>query len=153
MQTRLALTALAIGLAVAPACAQPQRVDLGTLTCTAIEVERDQSVGGEAVNVSCQFRGRESSYAETYTGALMRSGSQSVNGPTVLMWTVSGEAGELSPGILEQTYRARATGDPDSRKLQGQTNAAIELRPFAKVDQATEQTITVLDLSLKRTSG
>jgi len=145
MRMHLALAALAASLGSPLASAQA--AEIGTLTCTAV----GSNSGSEAVALSCQFRGRDGNYAETYTGMLRRPGAQPINGPVVLMWTVSGDTETLSPGLLEQSYRGTATRDPENRKLQGQTNASIVLSPFAKTGDTAEQAVTVLNLDLKRT--
>lgn len=151
MSARTALVALAAGLTFSPACAQNAQTELGTLTCTAIEAEVNR-FASEAVVLSCQFRDTAGGYAETYAGTLKRFvGAQPIDGPIVLIWTVSGEPGTLSPGILEQSYHGSEGGDPEDRKLQGRTNASIVLRPLAKVGETAEQTVTVLDLDLKHT--
>lgn len=137
-----------------PAQAQDQPTELGTLTCTAVEGEVNR-FATEAVILSCLFRTIEGSYSETYAGTLRRfGGAEPINGPLVLMWRVSVRNVKLSPGLLEQHYAVAAPADdPQSRELQGQNNAAISLRPFARTEETTEQSVTVLDLDLERTGA
>lgn len=150
---RSAATVLAVLLASCPVLAQPANEVLGTLTCTAVGGQAERSPS-EDVFLSCLFRAEEGGYDETYSGTLKRLGDhQPIDGPVVLIWTVSGEVETLGPGILEQSYLSARSGDAEDRHLQGQKNSSIILRPFAKAGDATEQTVTVLDLNLRRTGA
>ncbi len=158
MWTRCALAAVAAGLTFSPVNAQNaqnaqnEKTVLGTLTCTALEGELNR-FATSAVALSCEFQAAEGGYAEKYAGTLRRlADEQRIEKPIVLMWTVSGSPEALSPGILEQHYLSSAPADdPKNRQLHGQKNASIILSPHIRNGETTEQTVTVLDLDLKRT--
>ncbi|MCL4764843.1 MAG: DUF992 domain-containing protein [Hyphomicrobiaceae bacterium] len=154
MRTRSAMAALAACLTFSPAHAQNAKIVLGTLTCTAVEGEVNR-FASNAVVLSCDFRATEGGYAESYVGTLRRTGEgRPIDGSIVLIWTVSGDAANFAPGILEQSYtstRPAADPDPDSRQLHGQRDGSIVLRPFVRAEHGIEPTVTALDLDLKRT--
>ena len=152
MNTRSALLALAACLTFLSADAQNDKSVLGTLTCTAVEGERNR-FAEPAVVLSCLFQGSGGGYVETYAGTLRRyAGAQPINKSIVLIWTVWGTAATLAPGILEQSYAGSGTGsDPESSHLRGRKDASIVLRPLVQSGLTAENTVTVLDLDLELT--
>lgn len=155
MRTWPALAAVAVGLTFLPAKAQEEKkVELGTLTCTAVEGERNR-FAAEAVALSCVFRATQEGYSESYAGTLRRLGGEGpIDGPLVLMWRVAGDDVALSPGVLQQSYtRTTPTDAAQGLELKGQTNTAITLRPFAHAAETTERTVASLDLDLKQTGA
>lgn len=126
---------------------------LGTLTCTIAKHERNNDTRPSML--SCQFRATDGGYTETYIGTLrMKEGQHPGQRSTVLMWTVSGKDVALAPGILEQNYvGSEQDDDPGIRQLKGQKNALLSLRPLTSRGEGAEHTVTILDLTLKRTGA
>lgn len=127
---------------------------LGTLTCTAVQGDGGQSENAP-VALSCQFRAADGGYTEIYAGTLRMDEKQHpIRRSIVLMWTVAGEDVALAPGVLEQNYVSSGRdSDRDNRQLKGQHNPSVSLRPVGKNGETAEHTVTVLDLSLKRTGA
>jgi Protein of unknown function (DUF992) len=83
----MAAMAVALMTVLAPADAQPRRVELGTLTCS-----MSSSIGlivGSQKNVNCIFRGRPGEPDEAYTRTMTTVGLDiGITTGGVIVWTV-----------------------------------------------------------------
>jgi len=97
-----AIAAVTLALSVPSAQAQPQRLQVGQLTCSL-----SASVGllvGSQRNVNCIFRGAPSEPEEAYTGTMTRVGLD-VGFTTggIISWTVFADTNRYA-GMLAGTY-------------------------------------------------
>src|SRR5262249_6323380 len=97
-----AAVAVALTMVLAPADAQPRRIQLGTLTCA-----MSSSIGlivGSQKNVNCVFRGQSGEPDEAYTGTMTTVGLDiGITTCGVSVWTVFADTSRYA-GMLAGRY-------------------------------------------------
>ena len=98
----VAAVAVALTMVLAPAFAQPRRIQLGTLTCA-----MSSSIGlivGSQKNVNCVFRGQAGEPDEAYTGTMTTVGLDiGITTGGVIVWTVFADTNRYA-GMLAGRY-------------------------------------------------
>ena len=129
----VAAVAVALTMVLAPAFAQPRRIQLGTLTCA-----MSSSIGlivGSQKNVNCVFRGQAGEPDEAYTGTMTTVGLDiGITTGGVIVWTVFAEHQPLCQHAGRQIYR----GDSGSfgRGRSRRQRAGRRLKPDRRVATA-----------------
>jgi hypothetical protein len=119
---------------LAPANAQPRRIQLGTLTCA-----MSSSIGlivGSQKNVNCAFRGQPGEPEEAYTGTMTTLGLDiGITTGGVIVWTVFADTSRYV-GMLAGRY-VGATGEVSiaaglgANVLVGGSNRTVALQPLS----------------------
>ena len=126
--------AAALAMVAGSANAQPNRVQVGTLTCA-----MSSSIGlilGSQKNVNCEFAGRPGEPIETYTGTMTTIGLDiGVTGGGVIVWSVFAEsnryAGMLAGKYLGATAEVSVAAGLGANVLVGGSNRTVALQPLS----------------------
>jgi hypothetical protein len=131
-----AAAAMVVGLALAmaPAHAQPSRIELGTLTCS-----MSSSIGlivGSQKNVNCIFRGRPGEPEEAYTGTMTTIGLDiGITTGGVIVWTVFADtnrfAGMLAGKYAGATAEISVAAGLGANVLVGGSHRTVALQPLS----------------------
>jgi Protein of unknown function (DUF992) len=131
-----AMTAMAVALTtvLAPADAQPRRVELGTLTCS-----MSSSIGlivGSQKNVNCIFRGQPGEPEEAYTGTMTTVGLDiGFTSGGVIVWTVFADTsrygGMLAGRYVGATAEVSVAAGLGANVLVGGSNRTVALQPLS----------------------
>ena len=108
---------------------QPQRANLGTLTCT-LESEAETTPRGEGRAMRCVFKPTSEGPEHAYSGLIRQvAQGQLPSGKLVMIWVVQGRSGvKLDPGQLQQTFVAAGqAGSDQASTLTGERNPEITL--------------------------
>jgi Protein of unknown function (DUF992) len=129
-----AVVAAALAMIVGPANAQPNRVQVGTLTCS-----MSSSIGlivASTKNLNCVFRGQAGEPEEGYTGTMTTIGVDiGVTGGGVIVWSVFADTNRYA-GMLAGTYSG-ATAEVSvaaglgANVLVGGSNRTVALQPLS----------------------
>jgi uncharacterized protein DUF992 len=129
-----AVLAAALAMVVAPAQAQPRRVEVGQLTCS-----MSASVGfivGSQKNVSCVFRGQPGEPEEAYTGTMTTIGLDiGITTGGVIVWTVFADtnryAGMLAGKYGGATAEVSVAAGLGANVLVGGSHRTVALQPLS----------------------
>jgi Protein of unknown function (DUF992) len=129
-----AVLVAALTMVLGPADAQPQRIEVGTLTCA-----MSSSIGlivGSQKNVNCVFRGRPGEPEEAYTGTMTTVGLDiGVTTGGVIVWTVFADTSHFA-SMLAGKY-VGATGEVSiaaglgANVLIGGSHRTVALQPLS----------------------
>jgi Protein of unknown function (DUF992) len=130
----MAAMAVALTTVLAPADAQPRRVQLGTLTCS-----MSSSIGlivGSQKNVNCIFRGQPGEPEEAYTGTMTTVGLDiGFTSGGVIVWTVFADtsrfAGMLAGRYVGATAEVSVAAGLGANVLVGGSNRTVALQPLS----------------------
>jgi Protein of unknown function (DUF992) len=130
----MAATAVALTAVLAPADAQPRRVELGTLTCS-----MSSSFGlivGSQKNVNCIFRGQSGEPEEAYTGTMTTVGLDiGITTGGVIVWTVFADtsryAGMLAGKYVGATAEVSIAAGLGANALVGGSHRTVALQPLS----------------------
>jgi hypothetical protein len=130
----MAILAATFAMGVGPAAAQPNRIQVGTLTCA-----MSASIGfivGSQKNVNCVFRGQPGEPEEGYTGTMTTIGLDiGITTGGVIVWTVFANTNRYA-GMLAGTYSG-ATAEVSvaaglgANVLVGGSNRTVALQPLS----------------------
>jgi hypothetical protein len=130
----MAILAATFAMVTAPADAQPNRIQVGTLTCA-----MSASIGfivGSQKNVNCVFRGQPGEPEEGYTGTMTTIGLDiGITTGGVIVWTVFANTNRYA-GMLAGTYSG-ATAEVSvaaglgANVLVGGSNRTVALQPLS----------------------
>ncbi len=119
--------------------AQPNRVEVGTLTCS-----MSSDVGlivGSQRNLNCIFRGAPGEPEETYRGTMTRVGLDiGVTSGGVIIWTVLADTNRRYPRMLAGTYggasaEVSVAAGLGANVLVGGSNRTVALQPLSMQEQ------------------
>jgi hypothetical protein len=130
----MAAMAVALTAVLAPADAQPRRVELGTLTCS-----MSSSIGlivGSQKNVNCIFRGQPGEPEEAYTGTMTTVGLDiGITTGGVIVWTVFADtsryAGMLAGRYVGATAEVSIAAGLGANALVGGSRRTVALQPLS----------------------
>ena len=130
----VAAMAVALTMALAPANAQPRRIQLGTLTCA-----MSSSIGlivGSQKNVNCVFRGHPGEPEEAYTGTMTTLGLDiGITTGGVIVWTVFADtsryAGMLAGRYTGATAEVSVAAGLGANVLVGGSSQTVALQPLS----------------------
>jgi uncharacterized protein DUF992 len=126
--------AAALTIVVGSAKAQPNQVQVGTLTCS-----MSSSIGlilGSQKNVNCIFKGRPGEPEEAYTGTMTTIGLDiGVTGGGVIVWAVFAQtnryAGMLAGKYGGATAEVSIAAGLGANVLVGGSNRTVALQPLS----------------------
>jgi uncharacterized protein DUF992 len=130
----MAAMAVALTMVLAPADAQPRRIQLGTLTCS-----MSSSIGlivGSQKNVNCIFRGQPGEPEEAYTGTMTTIGLDiGITTGGVIVWTVFADSnryiGMLAGKYVGATAEVSVAAGLGANVLVGGSNRTVALQPLS----------------------
>src|SRR5579859_602091 len=130
----VAAMAVALTIVLAPANAQPRRIQLGTLTCA-----MSSSIGlivGSQKNVNCVFRGQPGEPEEAYTGTMTTLGLDiGITTGGVIVWTVFADtsryAGMLAGRYTGATAEVSVAAGLGANVLVGGSSRTVALQPLS----------------------
>jgi Protein of unknown function (DUF992) len=130
----MAAMAVALTTVLAPADAQPRRVELGTLTCS-----MSSSIGlivGSQKNVNCIFRGQPGEPEEAYTGTMTTVGLDiGFTSGGVIVWTVFADTSRygsmLAGRYVGATAEVSVAAGLGANVLVGGSNRTVALQPLS----------------------
>jgi len=130
----VAAVAVALTMVLAPAFAQPRRIQLGTLTCA-----MSSSIGlivGSQKNVNCIFRGQAGEPDEAYTGTMTTVGLDiGITTGGVIVWTVFADtnryASMLAGRYTGATAEVSVAAGLGANVLVGGSNRTVALQPLS----------------------
>jgi Protein of unknown function (DUF992) len=130
----MAAMAVALMTVLAPADAQPRRVELGTLTCS-----MSSSIGlivGSQKNVNCIFRGWPGEPEEAYTGTMTTVGLDiGITTGGVIVWTVFADTSRygamLAGKYVGATAEVSIAAGLGANVLVGGSHRTVALQPLS----------------------
>ena len=130
----VAAMAVALTMVLAPANAQPRRIQLGTLTCA-----MSSSIGlivGSQKNVNCVFRGQPGEPEEAYTGTMTTLGLDiGITTGGVIVWPVFADtsryAGMLAGRYTGATAEVSVAAGLGANVLVGGSSRTVALQPLS----------------------
>jgi hypothetical protein len=129
---------------------QPQRANLGTLTCT-LDSDAQTPPRGEGRAMRCVFKPTSDGPEHAYSGLIRQvAQGQLPSGKLVMIWAVQGPGGvKLDPAQLQQTYVAAGHAASDAgRTLTGDRNPEITLHAESADAGPSGVLVTVLQLMI-----
>lgn len=153
MRRRLALAALALAAAIAPAAAQSTHVEVGILNCT---VSGGAGfIFGSSKSLDCAFD-KANGGTERYHGTIKRYGIDlGVTQKSVITWAVLAPLSDVAPGALSGNY-AGVSGEATvgvglgANALVGGSKDSIALQPLSvQAQQGLNVAVGIAALSLR----